>query len=61
MIFEDDLCLNEDGLHWLNDTKFKRKYSCLREMLDKTTAIIEKNEVLLKALVVPNEFLLNIS
>jgi hypothetical protein len=43
--FEDDLHVNEDGSHWLNDAEFKRKYRCTRATLDKITTTIEDNPV----------------
>jgi hypothetical protein len=43
--FEDDLRVNEDGSHWLNESEFKKKYRCTRATLDKITAAIENNPV----------------
>ena len=43
--FEEDLCVEEDGRHWLSDAEFKRKYRCTRETLDKITAAIENSPV----------------
>ena len=42
---EEDLCVNEDGSHWLNDAEFKRKYWVSWIMLDRITTAIKHIEV----------------
>ena len=36
-IFENDLHEQEDGLQWMNDSDFKKKYRMSRDMLDQVT------------------------
>ena len=44
-IFENDLNVQEDGLHWMNESDFKKKYRMSRDMLDKVTDIIKDHDV----------------
>jgi len=46
--FEEDLCVNEDGSHWLNNAEFKRKYQISRMTYDRITTAIKHNEVFAK-------------
>jgi len=46
--FEEDLLVNEDGPHWLNDAEFKRKYRVSRMTLDRITTATIHNEVFAK-------------
>ena len=47
-VFEDDLRVNEDGTHWLNDREFKHKYRMSRDMLDPVTKEIEGHDIFKK-------------
>jgi hypothetical protein len=42
--FEEDLHVNEDGSHWLNDAVFKRNFQVSWKALDKITAAIQNNK-----------------
>jgi len=44
-IFENDLHEQEDGLQWMNDSDFKKKYRMSRDMLDQVTDLIKDNDV----------------
>ena len=52
--FKKDLCVNEDGSHWLNDAEFKRKYRVSRMTLDRRTTAIEHKEVFAEGARGPN-------
>ena len=44
-VFEENLCVNKDGIHWLNDTEFKNKYRMDRDTLDEVTKRIEDHPI----------------
>lgn len=44
-VFEEDLRVEEDGTHWMNDNEFLNKYRMDRETLDAVTEMIEDHPV----------------
>jgi hypothetical protein len=59
--FKEDLCVKEDGYHWLNDAEFKRKYQVSRITLNRITLQSSIMKVLTKVPEVQIKSLSNIS